>query len=210
MFMVDHVGAVFFSLDCVLVRGRTLTHVVEERLGLRASTTAAEPDDARPDAARWAGVSEDALRASLEDFAPLPGVRETTDWCWRSGLVPVALFLTWTPIAAHLAGRFGFHSYSGRPLEVRSGHFTGRATAPVRVMTQREFAVRRADELGVPLTDCAAVGACPADGPLLDVVGIGIAFNAPDDVRALATTAVDGDDLRTIIPALERLAARTR
>jgi phosphoserine phosphatase len=77
-------------------------------------------------------------------------------------------------------------------------------------MTQREFAVRRADELGVPLTDCAAVGACPAEGPLFDVVGIGIAFNAPDDVRALATTAADGDDLRTIIPALERLAARTR
>ncbi|MFF7859107.1 HAD family hydrolase [Streptomyces sp. NPDC007904] len=208
--MVDHIGAVFFSVDCVLVPGRTLTHVIEERLGLRASVTTAEPDDACPDAARWAGVSEDALRAELERLAPVPGVQETTDWCWRSGLVPVAVSLAWAPIAAHLADRFGFHSYSGRPLETRAGHFTGRVAAPVKATAQREFAVRRADELGVSLADCAAVGACPADGPLFDVVGTGIAFNAPDDVRALAHTAVDGDDLRTVIPVLERLTAGTR
>ncbi|CAL9655562.1 haloacid dehalogenase [Streptomyces sp. Tu 3180] len=206
--MADHIGVVFFSVDCVLVRGRTLTHAVEECLGLRA--TAAGPDDARPDAARWAGVSEDALRVGLEEFTPLPGVRETTDWCRRSGLVPVASSLTWAPIAAHLADRFGFHSYSGRPLETREGRFTGRVAEPSRATAPRDFAVRRADELGVSLADCAAVGACPADGPLFEVVGIGIAFNAPDDVRALADTTVDGDDLRAVIPALERLTAGTR
>ncbi|WP_411152857.1 hypothetical protein [Streptomyces sp. A30] len=59
------------------------------------------------------------------------------------------------------------------------------------------------------ITDCAAVGACPADSPLLDAAGVGIAFNAPDDVR-LASTAVEGDDLRTVIPALEGLTARAK
>ncbi|MFF9691169.1 hypothetical protein [Streptomyces sp. NPDC014623] len=41
-------------------------------------------------------------------------------------------------------------------------------------------------------------------------MGVGIAFNAPDDVRALASTAVEGDDLRTVIPALEGLTARAQ
>ncbi|MGA5527229.1 HAD family hydrolase [Streptomyces pseudogriseolus] len=198
--MVDHIGAVFFSVDCVLMQGRNLSRHVEERLGLRAD----------PDPAHWAGVSEKALCAELEDLALLPGVQETTDWCWRSGLVPVASSLGWAPIAAHLAERFGFHSYAGRPLETRAGRFTGRAGTPAKDLDQRAFAARRADELGLPLTACAAVAACPADGPLLDAVGVGIAFNAPDDVRALASTAVEGDDLRTVIPALEGLTAGAR
>ncbi|MGW0333652.1 HAD family hydrolase [Streptomyces sp. NPDC003011] len=208
--MSDHVGVVFFSVDCVLGEGRSLTRLVEERLGLCASESTAEPDDTGPDADRWAGVSESVLHAELEGLALRPGVQETVDWCRRNALVPVALSLTWTPIVARLADRFGFHSYSGRPLETSGGHFTGRTTRPTDASDQRRFAVRRADELGVPLTGCAAVGACPADGPLFDAVGISVAFNAPDDVRVLADTAVDGDDLRTLIPALEQLRTRTR
>ncbi|MFI6037857.1 HAD family hydrolase [Streptomyces sp. NPDC051315] len=210
MFMSDHVGVVFFSVDCVLSEGCSLTRLVEERLGLRVSESTAEPDDTGPDADRWAGVPESALHAELDGLSLLPGVQETVDWCWRTGLVPIALSLTWTPIVARLAERFGFHSYSGRPLETSQGHFTGRATRPTNAADQRRAALRRADELGVPLTACAAVGACPDDGPLFDAVGIGIAFNAADEVRALADTAVDGDDLRALIPALEQLKARTR
>jgi phosphoserine phosphatase len=208
--MSDHLGVVFFSVDCVLSEGCGLTRLVEERLGLCASESTTEPDGTAPDAERWAGVSESALHTELEGLALRPGVQETVDWCWRNGLVPIALSLTWTPIVARLADRFGFHSYSGRPLETREGHFTGRATRPANATDQWRFAVRRADELGVPLAGCAAVGACLADAQVFGAVGISIAFNAPDDVRVLADTAVDGDDLRTLIPALEQLKARTR
>ncbi|MEV6618304.1 haloacid dehalogenase [Streptomyces sp. NPDC051051] len=210
MFISDHVGVVFFSVDCVLSEGRDLTRLVEKRLGLCASDGTAEPDDTGPDADRWDGVSESALRAELEGLALRTGVQETVDWCWRNGLVPIALSLSWTPIVAQLADRFGFHSYSGRPLETSEGLFVGDTARPVNAADQRRFAVRRADELGVALTGCAAVGACHAEGPLFDAVGMSIAFDAPDDVRVLADTAVDGDDLRMLIPALEQLKARTR
>ncbi|OIJ88569.1 hypothetical protein BIV23_42205 [Streptomyces monashensis] len=197
-------AAVFFSVDCVLVPGRSLSRLVEERLGLSGASGVHESGQS-DDAERWRGIPEKALHTQLAGLPVVPGVAETTQWCWNNGLVPIVSSLTWTPIGAHLAERFGFHSYSGRFLDAMNGRFTGRAGAPVTPADQIEFVLRRADELGVEPTDCAAVGACPTDGPLFDTVGLGIAFNAPPDVRARATTYVEGEDLRAVIPALERL-----
>ncbi len=136
-------------------------------------------------------------------------MQETTDWCWRSGLVPVASSLGWAPIAAHLAERFGFHSYAGPWRHAP-------AVSPAAPALRRRTWTNGRSRPGAPTNSASPsppappFAACPADGPLLDAVGVGIAFNAPDDVRALASTAVEGDDLRTVIPALEGLTAGAR
>ncbi|MFE1251181.1 haloacid dehalogenase [Streptomyces sp. NPDC058766] len=203
--MFGHTAAVFFSLDCVLVRGGSLSRLLEERLGL--SGPSSPHTSGETDAARWKGVAEGDLHTQLTALPLLPGVAETTRWCWGNGLVPVISSLTWSPVGAHLADRFGVHSYFGCSLETSHGRFTGRVGDSPVLTDESEFARRRADELGVALRDCAAVGACPADGPLFDSVGLGIAFNAPPHTGDHATTAVRGDDLRAVIPALRNLAA---
>jgi phosphoserine phosphatase len=197
------VAAVFFSVDCILVRGSSLSRLVEERLGLSGASSVHEAH--ATDAARWAGIPENALHTQLAGLPMIPGIAETTQWCWSSGLVPVVSSLTWTPIGAHLAERFGFHSYAGRSLDARNGRFTGQAGCPNTHADQVEFVRSRTDDLGVAPDDCAAVGACPTDGPLFGSVGLAVAFNAPSEVSALATTSVEGDDLRAVIPALQRL-----
>ncbi|MER6562227.1 haloacid dehalogenase [Streptomyces sp. NPDC001027] len=199
------VAAVFFSVDCILVRGSSLSRLVEERLGLSGASSVHETY--ATDAARWAAIPENALHTQLAGLPMIPGIEETTQWCWSNGLVPVVSSLTWTPIGAHLAERFGFHSYSGRCLDARNGRFTGQAGCPYTPADQVEFARSRADDLGVAPHDCAAVGACPTDGPLFGSVGLAIAFNAPSEVSALATTSVEGEDLRAVIPALQGLTA---
>lgn len=203
--MFAHIAAVFFSVDCVVVRGDSLTRLVEERLGLSGPTSVHETRDTSP--ARWAGITEGALHTRLADVPVLPGVEETTRWCWSNGLVPVISSLTWSPIGAHLAERFGFHSYFGQPLDAVRGRFTGTAEGAPVPPSEREFALRRADELGFTPRECAAVGACRADGPLLDSVGLGIAFNARTETNARTAVPVRGDDLRAVIPSLECLAA---
>ncbi|GGX37047.1 hypothetical protein GCM10010297_67910 [Streptomyces malachitofuscus] len=201
--MSAHTAAVFFSLDCVLVRGSSLSRLLEERLGLSGPSSLHETGET--DAARWAGIAEGALHTQLTGLPLLPGVAETTRWCWGNGLVPVISSLTWTPVGAHLADRFGAHSYFGCPLETSHGRFTGKTGDTAVLTDESEFARRRADELGVTPEDCAAVGACAADGSLFDSVGLGIAFNAPAAAGARATTSVRGDDLRAVIPALKTL-----
>ncbi|MET9498797.1 haloacid dehalogenase [Streptomyces sp. NPDC006552] len=204
--MFAHTAAVFFSVDCVVVRGDNLSRLVEERLGLSGPMSVHEAGaDAAP--ARWAGVTERALHTQLAELPVLPGVEETTLWCWNNGLVPVISSLTWAPIGAYLANRFGFHSYFGRPLDAVHGRFTGTAGDAPAPTGEREFALRRADELGAAPQKCAAVGACPADDPLFDSVGVSIAFNARSGTNARMVTPVQGDDLRAVIPTLESLSA---
>ncbi|WP_461029029.1 HAD family hydrolase [Streptomyces sparsus] len=207
--MVDHVGVVFFSADGVLIRGAPLSSAVEQRLGLAPSHGDAVPaGDRTPDAERWAGMSESAVRTELDGMPFVAGVEATTQWCWENGLVPVLTTTAWAPIAAYLADRFGFHSYHGRPLEAADGRFTGRSTGgPLDPQQQRDFAARRAGELDAAPEDCAAIGASAFDGPLLDLVGCGIAFNAPPDALPRATATVDGDDLRAILPLLRSASA---
>ncbi|RDG36864.1 haloacid dehalogenase [Streptomyces corynorhini] len=193
----------FFSVDCILVPGSSLSRLVEECLGLSGASGVHEKG--QTDALRWTGIPEKALHTQLAGLPMVPGIAETTQWCWRNGLVPIISSLGWTPIGAHLADRFGFHSYSGRFLDAMNGRFTGRAGTPVTTADQIEFVRRRADDLGVAPTDCAAVGACPTDGLVFDNVGLGVAFNAAPDIRARATTYVEDKDLRAVIPELERL-----
>ncbi|MFJ8060979.1 haloacid dehalogenase [Streptomyces sp. NPDC096142] len=202
--MLTHTAAVFFSLDCILVRGSSLSHLVEERLGL--SGTSGVHGTGETDAAHWTGILESALHTQLGRLPAFPGVAETTRWCWGNGLVPVISGLAWAPMGAHLAERFGFHSYSGRFLESANGRFTGRTDGSSAPVNHADFVLERADDLGFEPMNCAAVGACPTDGPLFDAVGLGVAFNASCGVRSLATTSVDGEDLSAVIPALERLS----
>ncbi|WP_405503257.1 HAD hydrolase family protein [Streptomyces niveus] len=58
--------------------------------------------------------------------------------------------------------------------------------------------------LGVPLDACVAVGDSRSDLPLFEEVGYSIAFNGTPEARGAATAAVDGDDLRAVLPLLER------
>ncbi|MDO0924364.1 haloacid dehalogenase [Streptomyces sp. TG1A-8] len=206
MLPIDHVGVVFFCVDGVLVRRADLSLLLEYRLGLRSGPGAVTgAADGCIDAGRWAGIPESAVRAELDGIDPVPGVEETALWCHRSGLLPVIATSAWAPVGAYLADRFGFHSYTGRALEADTGVFTGRGAGPMDPACLRDAAVRRADDLGVAPQDCAAVGALPGAGPLLETVGLGVAFNAPPDLRARADMSVADEDLRAVIPALERL-----
>jgi len=50
---------------------------------------------------------------------------------------------------------------------------------------------------------CAAVGDGRSDVPLFADVGLAAAFNAAPSARAAAHVAVDGADLRAVLPPLE-------
>ncbi|TKT04747.1 HAD family hydrolase [Streptomyces lasalocidi] len=203
MSISPHVGAVFFSAG-VLIEETNPSRLMERRLGLR---TAPEGDEEpRLDASRWAGVPTRLLCSELGSLRPLPGVRETAAWCWDHRLLPVIATAEWAPIGAYLAELLGFHSHTGTTLEARGGLFTGRGTAPVGAAGSCAMAVRRAADLGLRPEDCAVVSADGTDAPLFDAVGCGVAFNAPPEVRCRSTTAVDDEDLRAVIPALEHMA----
>lgn len=93
----------------------------------------------------------------------------------------------------------------GPQLETADGQFTGRVARHFDEYDKREFALMQAGAFGVEPGACGAIGDSRSDLPLFASVGLSVAFNASTGARKAATFAVEGDDLRGVLPYLERL-----
>lgn len=216
----DPVGAVFFDVDGTLVPQTSSSVFLAGFLGHRDELATAEDAYAAGtmdnrqvselDAAGWAGVSEKRVEGWLDGLPLVSGIAETVAWCRTNRLVPVLATLAWTPVGHHLAGRFGFHSFSGPELETSGGRFTGHVARHFDEYDKRDFALARARGLGLDLRSCGAVGDSRSDLPLFASVGLSVAFNASTQARTAATVTVDDADLRSVLPALGRLVTATR
>ncbi|GAA2251984.1 hypothetical protein GCM10010232_45180 [Streptomyces amakusaensis] len=220
MFSSDPVGCVFFDVDGTLVPGTSSSVFLAGFLGHRDELARAEDAYASGDldnrqvseidARGWAGVSEERVLRLLDGLPLVPGITETVSWCRRNGLVPVLATLAWSPVGGHLTDRFGFHAFSGPRLETVGNRFTGRVARHFDEYGKRDFALAQARALGLAPGVCGAVGDSRSDLPLFSSVALSVAFNASAGARAAATVAVDGDDLREVIPALSRLVTARR
>ncbi|MER5770857.1 HAD family hydrolase [Streptomyces sp. NPDC001985] len=210
----------FFDVDGTLVPGTSSSVFLAGFLGHRDELARAEDAYARGDldnrqvserdARGWAGVSEEQILGRLDGLPLVPGITETVRWCRGNGLVPVLATLAWSPVGGYLAGRFGFHAFSGPRLERAGGRFTGRVARHLDEYGKRDFALALARELGLPPGVCGAVGDSRSDLPLFASVGLSVAFNASAAAREAATVTVDGGDLRDVLPALSGLVAAAR
>lgn len=216
----DPAGAVFFDVDGTLVPGTSSSAFLAGFLGHRDELTEAEDAYARGvldnrqvselDAAGWAGVPVERVAGRLGGLPLVAGIAETVAWCRRNALVPFLATLAWSPVGSHLSERFGFHAFCGPRPETAGGRFTGRVARHLDEYGKRDFALAQARGLGLAPGSCGAVGDSRSDLPLFASVGLSVAFNAGADARAAATVAVDGEDLREVIPALSRLVTAAR
>ncbi|MFF8961019.1 HAD family hydrolase [Streptomyces sp. NPDC014894] len=220
MFSSGHAGAVFFDVDGTLVPGTSSSVFLAGFLGHRDELAGAEDAYAAGeldnrqvselDAKGWAGVPEERVSGWLDGLPLVAGITETVAWCRRNGLAPVLATLAWSPVGAYLTDRFGFHAYCGPRPETDGRRFTGRVARHFDEYDKRDFALARARELGLAPHSCGAVGDSRSDLPLFASVGLSVAFNASAGARAAATVAVDGGDLRAVLPALSRLVTAAR
>ncbi len=203
-------GLVCFDVDGTLVPGTSSCAWVAAALGHEAELVAAEAaygegrltnqEASIIDARGWAGHTEDEVLARLETLPLVAGIGETVAWCREHDLRPILTTLAWTPVGRLLARRFGFAAYCGPVPEAVGGRYTGEVAEHLDEYGKRDFALAQ----GFAPERCAAVGDSRSDLPLFAAVGMSIGFNAAPDARAVATHLVDGDDLRAVLPLLER------
>lgn len=204
-------GVVFFDVDGTLVPSSSGQHlagllghadVVREAEAGYAAGTLSNTDVSVLDARGWAGRTSAEVRAFLESLPLVGGITDTVGWCRRHGLIPVLATLAWEPVGAYLCERFGFDRACGPRLETTSDRYSGVVAEHVDELGKRDFAGKVANELGVDLTRCAAVGDSRSDLPLFAEVGFAVAFNATPAARAAAHASADGNDLRAVLPLL--------
>jgi phosphoserine phosphatase len=85
-------------------------------------------------------------------------------------------------------------------LEVKDGKLTGRVLGEVIDRAGKATALRRfANDYGIPLAQCVAVGDGANDIDMLAAAGMGVAFNAKPALREVADTALSHPYLDAVL-----------
>ena len=200
---------IVFDVDSTLVQGEVI-EMLAERAGagaeVRAVTEAAmrgELDFAQSlhrRVAALAGLPESVLAEVGAELELTPGARTTIRTLKRLGFRCGVVSGGFTRVIEPLAAELGMDFCAANELEVVDGRLTGRVVGEIVDRPGKAVALRRfADESGVPLEQCVAVGDGANDIDMLATAGLGIAFNAKPALREVADAALSHPYLDVVL-----------
>ena len=193
---------IVFDVDSTLVQGEVIEMLAaragaEAEAEVRAVTGAAmagELDFAeslRRRVAVLAGLPETVLEEVASELELTPGARTTIRTLKRLGFRCGVVSGGFTRVISGLVEDLGLDFCAANELEVVDGRLTGQVVGEIVDRPGKAVALRRfADEFGVPLEQCVAVGDGANDIDMLSTAGLGIAFNAKPALREVADAAL--------------------
>lgn len=147
-----------------------------------------------------AGLPESALDEVADTLTLTPGARTTIRTLKRIGFRCGVVSGGFTPIIERLAEELGLDFYAANNLEIEDGKLTGRVVGEVIDRPGKAAALRRfADQYGVPLSQCVAIGDGANDIDMIGTAGLGVAFNAKPALREVADTALSHPYLDVVL-----------
>ena len=212
--MTTAAGIVAFDLDGTLVPNTTVClhlgpwvghHEIEEleRLYDRGEITNTEV--AERDAAFYKSRRRQDVWRQLEQLQLINGVEDTITWLKTHSLVPVVATVTMSIAADFLCDRYGFAAGSGCELaETDDGVLLGTVARHFSADDKVIFVRGIAEEHELGLKDVVAIGDSTSDIPLFQAAGFSVALNASSKAREAADIQLDTDNLRDVIPPIER------
>jgi phosphoserine phosphatase len=161
---------------------------LKERVGLLRGLPATVLDDVAQRITLMPGA--DALLAVMKG-------KGATAWLVSGGF---------TCFAKPVAERLGFDRVFANELVIRNGTITGEVAQPILDKNSKKHLLEKASkELGLSLAQSIAVGDGANDIPMLSACseggGLGFAFHAKPNVRAVIAHQINHSDLRTILYA---------
>ncbi|WP_020670735.1 phosphoserine phosphatase SerB [Amycolatopsis nigrescens] len=147
-----------------------------------------------------AGLPESVLGEVADSLELMPGARTTVRTLKRLGFHCGVVSGGFTSIIEKLVDDLGLDFAAANELEVVDGKLTGRVLGDVVDRAGKATALRRfADEYGIPLAQCVAVGDGANDIDMLAAAGMGVAFNAKPALREVADTALSHPYLDAVL-----------
>jgi phosphoserine phosphatase len=211
---VSYYPVVAFDLDGTLLRRGTVALLLAEHFGeakmmrdLERALASGEISSraiADASAACCAGRTPSEMTPVLAAAAWIDGIEDTLGTLARAGTQVLLATITWRFAAEHLRERHGFAAVSGTELPIEDGLFSGTVSRYFDEHDKLRFVEEWCAERDIALADVAAVGDSRSDLPLFGRVGRSVALNATPDARAAASTVIDTDDLRDVLPLLDR------
>ncbi|GAC1378985.1 MAG: phosphoserine phosphatase SerB [Marmoricola sp.] len=200
---------IVMDVDSTLIQGEVI-EMIAAHAGCEAEVAAVteramngELDFAESLRARVAllkGVPASALDQVYDDLQLTPGARTTIRTLKRLGYRFAIVSGGFAQITDRLAASLGIDFAAANELEVVDGLLTGRVVGEIVDRPGKARALQRfAEQLGISMAATIAIGDGANDLDMLNVAGLGIAFNAKPIVREAAPTAVNVPYLDTIM-----------
>jgi phosphoserine phosphatase len=150
-----------------------------------------------------AGVPERRVDQARDALELTPGARTFVRTLRSLGYYVGVVSGGFTTFTNRFVEELSLDFAAANQLEVVDGVLTGRMLGPIVDRVGKADALRRfADKYGVPLSQTVAVGDGANDIDMLEVAGLGIAFNAHSALRAAADTSVNLPYLDSILYVL--------
>ena len=139
-----------------------------------------------------AGIPSTALDEVYDELVLAPGARTLVRTLRRLGYRFALVSGGFSQITDRLAEDLGIHYSRANELEIVDGVITGRILGDVVDRAGKAAAARYfAEQVGVPLESVVAIGDGANDLDMLEVAGLGIAYNAKALVQEAADTTVN-------------------
>jgi phosphoserine phosphatase len=139
-----------------------------------------------------AGIPASALDEVYDELVLAPGARTLVRTLRRLGYRFALVSGGFSQITDRLALDLGIHYARANELEIVDDALTGRILGPVVDRAGKAEALRFfAGEVGVPLESVVAIGDGANDLDMLEIAGLGIAYNAKALVQEAADTPVN-------------------
>ncbi|MDT0157349.1 phosphoserine phosphatase SerB [Microbacterium sp. ARD32] len=203
---------VVLDADSTLIRNEVIELLADEagrRAEVQAATEAAmrgEVDFAASLRSRVAALKDvptDAFPRVRARIEPTPGVHELTAAVHERGGVVGVVSGGFHEILDHIAPGLGVDRWRANRLRVSEDALVGEVEGDiVDARVKAESLQQWAAELGVAPHATIAIGDGANDLLMMEVAGLGIAFNAKPAVRAAAALVVGPQDLSQVIPLL--------
>ncbi|GLU47229.1 phosphoserine phosphatase SerB [Nocardiopsis ansamitocini] len=146
------------------------------------------------------GLDAGALEEVRGQLVLTPGARTLVRTLKRLGYECALVSGGFTQLTDSLVERLGIDYSAANTLEIVDGKLTGGLVGPIIDRKGKAIALERfAAEAGVPLSQTVAIGDGANDLDMLQLAGLGVAFNAKPVVRAKADTSVSVPYLDSIV-----------
>jgi phosphoserine phosphatase len=147
------------------------------------------------------GLPATAIGSVIRDritFAP--GGRTLVATMKASGAFTAIVSGGFTAFTGHVADTLGFESHEANRLIIEDGRLTGRVAEPVLGRSAKVEALKRLTaKLSIAVEDVLAVGDGANDIQMLQLAGLGVAFQGKPAVRAAAAVRIDHADLTALL-----------
>jgi len=189
-----------FDMDSTLIQAEVIDElareagVFEQVAALTERSMRGELDFQQSFTARLAllkGLSESALQRVFERLCLMDGAEKLFAGLRQRNIKTAILSGGFDYFARGLQERLGIDWILANKLDIQNGKLTGLAKSPiVDANAKAQRLSELAQQLGVRLDQCIAVGDGANDLPMLKLAGLGIAYHAKPKVKAEAKHAI--------------------